>query len=528
MSVRYHEVIGGTLKFRRDVDFTETTTFVGGDITGVTGLQVTTGATDGYVLKSDASGNATWQENPGATPGSDIIAAENLERGLRIKDNATVPVTYITFDTTTGAQQVELEVPLAAGANEVSGSNFAITGGSAIGLSALQLDTDTNAGYHLVSDASGNASWAAGATLQQTYSGSANGNVTLDSTRKGMQVRDNTTPITGSDLFSVTNSVGSTAYLKVSPATTEVVALKLALGAGVGKVLVSDASGNATWGTAESSGWVDDGSVVSLGTAGDSVSVSVGSATLAGVEKLRVLNGPVLFDGVSGVVPTSGAGTRFMWSGSKSALRAGSVNGAQWDDVNVGSWSVALGGNTTASANYSSALGSSTEATADYSVASGRYSKTRLLGQHAQATAKFVNTGDAQTSTFMLSRQTTSNTPLDLTLDGGVPSGTNRLSLFDKTSYHMRIDILTRRQDADDETAAWEVSLTVDRNTGAASTALAGVPFVHTVHKDQASWLVNITADVINGALKVSVTGESDKTINWVARVTMTEINTVV
>lgn len=488
-----------------------------------TNFTMNNGAINGYVLTTNGSGVATWQANPGAVPGSDIVAVANQAQGLQIVDNAGIPNVYITFDTTTGSQQIEFEQPITAGANQVSGSNFQITGGSVTGLSALQLDTATAAGYLMTSDALGNASWVAKPTLQETYTGSTNGNVTLDNTRKGVQIRDNATPITGSDLFSVTNSTAATTYFKVSPTTTEVAAFKLAAGAGAGKVLISDASGNGTWGTSTSSGWADDGSVVRLTNAGDAV--SIGSATLAGVEKLRVLDGGVLFDGVSGAVPTSGAGTRFMWAGAKAALRAGAVDGAQWDDANVGSWSVAFGGNTTASASYSTALGSGTEATSSYSVASGRYSKTRLLGQHAQATAKFVNTGDAQTSVFVMSRQTTSNTPLDLTLDGGVPGASNRLTLADNTSYHLRMDIIARCLTVDDETGAWEISMAADRNVGVATTALVGTPFLQTVSKDVSAWAVAVSADITNGALKVTVTGEAAKTINWVARVTMTEVS---
>jgi hypothetical protein len=482
------------------------------------------GATDGYVLTTNASGVATWQANPGAVPGSDIITLTNDPEALQIKDGAAN--VFMTMDSQTGALQVIMEQPLAAGANQVSGSDFLITGGDVTGLDSLQLNTTTAAGYHMVSDPSGNASWAAKPTLQETYTGGANAHVTLNDTTKGLQLRDNATPITASDLLSVTNSTAATTYFRVSPTTTEVAALKFASGAGVGKVLVSDVDGNASWGTSAASGWQDDGSVVRLGTVGDAV--VIGSTAVVGVEKLRVVDGPVLFDGVSGAVPTTGAGTRFMWSGAKAALRVGTVDGSQWDDANVGTWSVALGGNTTAKASYSMALGSGTLADigADYSVASGRYSKTRLLGQHAQATTKFLTVGDAQTSTLMMSRQTTSNSSLELTLDGGIGASGNRLIIPEKTSCLFRIDILARRQDADDVTAAWDLSLCIDRNTGVASTNFCGAPFLQTIHRDDITWTVVPSADTSNGSLKILVTGAAATTINWVARVVMTEVST--
>ncbi|MGH7673244.1 MAG: tail fiber domain-containing protein [Gemmatimonadales bacterium] len=68
----------------------------------------------------------------------------------------------------------------------------------------------------------------------------------------------------------------------------------------------------------------------------------------------------------SGVVGTSGPGTRLVWYPGKGAFRAGHVCCAQassWDDANIGAQSIALGLNTTASGTASTALGSHTTAT---------------------------------------------------------------------------------------------------------------------------------------------------------------------
>ena len=43
------------------------------------------------------------------------------------------------------------------------------------------------------------------------------------------------------------------------------------------------------------------------------------------------------------VAPPSGAGTRLMWLPQQAAFRAGSVTGSQWDAVNIGRRSLALG-----------------------------------------------------------------------------------------------------------------------------------------------------------------------------------------
>ncbi len=64
-------------------------------------------------------------------------------------------------------------------------------------------------------------------------------------------------------------------------------------------------------------------------------------------------------------------GSRMFWDASKSAFRAGQVDGAQWDDANVGDISFASGHNTTASGNYSTAMGVNTIASENYSTAMG-------------------------------------------------------------------------------------------------------------------------------------------------------------
>src|SRR3954464_15371035 len=55
----------------------------------------------------------------------------------------------------------------------------------------------------------------------------------------------------------------------------------------------------------------------------------------------------------AGAIPASGAGVRLMWYPRKAAFRSGRVDGAQWDDSNIGQWSAAFGENTTASGTHS-------------------------------------------------------------------------------------------------------------------------------------------------------------------------------
>jgi hypothetical protein len=85
----------------------------------------------------------------------------------------------------------------------------------------------------------------------------------------------------------------------------------------------------------------------------------------------------------SGAIPASGPGTRLMWYPRRYAFRVGQVNGVQWDNDKIGSGSVAMGLNTTASGQESTALGGGSTASAYLSTAMG--SETAASGDISTA-----------------------------------------------------------------------------------------------------------------------------------------------
>ena len=92
----------------------------------------------------------------------------------------------------------------------------------------------------------------------------------------------------------------------------------------------------------------------------------------------------------SGNLPASGPGTRFMWYPAKAALRAGTVDGTQWDLANIGLGSVALGRNSIAQGEGSFAFGDNTQALGPASTAIGASAKvvgsgSAAMGSGAQA-----------------------------------------------------------------------------------------------------------------------------------------------
>ena len=70
-------------------------------------------------------------------------------------------------------------------------------------------------------------------------------------------------------------------------------------------------------------------------------------------------------------VGTAAQDARMFFDKGKGAFRAGTVTSTQWDAVNVGDYSAAMGVNTTASGTSSFAMGSSITASGDYSFAMG-------------------------------------------------------------------------------------------------------------------------------------------------------------
>jgi hypothetical protein len=83
------------------------------------------------------------------------------------------------------------------------------------------------------------------------------------------------------------------------------------------------------------------------------------------------INGFAVTSLAGGTIPATGPGSRLMWYGNKRAFRAGNVTAFQWDDVNVGLNSVAMGSSTVASGIASTALGASAVASGDNTLAAG-------------------------------------------------------------------------------------------------------------------------------------------------------------
>ncbi len=79
--------------------------------------------------------------------------------------------------------------------------------------------------------------------------------------------------------------------------------------------------------------------------------------------------------------PAIGDGVRMMWYPQKQSFRAGYVDGAQWDKINIGEGSFATGFNNTAKGRYTSALGLSNTANGAASLVIGQYNDPLISAQ---------------------------------------------------------------------------------------------------------------------------------------------------
>jgi hypothetical protein len=187
----------------------------------------------------------------------------------------------------------------------------------------------------------------------------------------------------------------------------------------------------------------------------------------------------------------------------------------------TGTSAIVVGGNANlASASNSIVCGGrhNTASGAYCGVFGGYRAVASKYGQIAQAAGRFAADGDAQTSQYVLRKQTTNNTQTEMFLDGS----SERIALANDTTYAYSILIVARRTDANDESATYKHEGTIDRNASAATTAI--VTDTRTIISEDNAWVTTIDADTTNGSLRIQVTGENSKTINWVAFVRTVEV----
>jgi hypothetical protein len=247
--------------------------------TATTNLQMTAGAANGYVLQTDASGNATW------------VNANTLVVNYNENDPKIASANSNSVQRWNGTKIVDGSIKddstnVGIGASPVAGNKLTVNGKTAT--TNLQMTTGATNGYVLQTDASGNATWVNANTLAVNYN--ENDPKIASANSNSVQRWNGTKIVDGSIKDDSTNVgigaspvAGNKLTVNGKTATTN---LQIINGANAGHILQSDASGNATWidpSTIASNSWTVNGSNQYSNVAGN-----VGIGTNTAVGKLHV------------------------------------------------------------------------------------------------------------------------------------------------------------------------------------------------------------------------------------------------
>lgn len=165
---------------------------------------------------------------------------------------------------------------------------------------------------------------------------------------------------------------------------------------------------------------------IKLPTTDNTSSFNVTMSNSLSIFKLNA-DGGFYMKGYSGAIPTTGNGTRLMWYPSKSAFRVGYVSSTQWDDANIGDYSVAMGNGTTASGHTSVAMGYGTTASGgSQATAMGR--ETTASGNFSTAMGSSTTASESY-STAMGNGTTASGASSTAMGNGTTASGTSSTAM---------------------------------------------------------------------------------------------------
>lgn len=160
----------------------------------------------------------------------------------------------------------------------------------------------------------------------------------------------------------------------------------------------------------------------------------------------------------------------------------------------------------------------STLVTGTNAIAIGDGANASIYGMKGFANGKFSNMGDAQHGVYILRNITTDATPTDLFLDGG-----SQVFIIPNNSVvSFSIIIAARRTDGTGG-SGYKFDGIITKDITSSSVSFIGTPSKTILGETDSIWDINISANTGNGALKITVTGESSKTIRWVATILTTE-----
>jgi hypothetical protein len=147
----------------------------------------------------------------------------------------------------------------------------------------------------------------------------------------------------------------------------------------------------------------------------------------------------------------------------------------------------------------------------------GSQANANSYGQFAYAGGQFADSGDAQTSVYVVRRQTTDGSTNELFLDGA----TQRMKVPSNGTWCF--DVLVTARSSAGLSAGYRLQGVIENSGG--TTALVGWDAVMTKEEPAAvTWDAWPEADDANDALAIKVKGAASATIRWVAVVRTAEV----
>lgn len=442
-----------------------------GDNTIATGLKTATTSvivsaatapSNGQVLTATSGTAASWQTPAG---GSLSNWTESVHTA---SPNDTVPA--VRFLATNAATAVDAVIsPKGAGAIIAQVPDSTSAGGNKRGGSAVDLQTSRSLASHVASGTwsavGGGSSNTASGWLTTVAGGYAN-------TASGMYAS-----VTGGY-----NNNAATTASSISGGSGNT------LSGGAGYSTIGGGSSNSVTATNSLYCTISGGT---NNTAGDGYSCTVGGGsynTATGASSITIAGGSS--NTATGGNATIGGGTGNSAAGDSSCVPGGNSN--------------------VASGHYSFAYGY---------LATAQGVRGRSVFGYGSATA-----GRYQKSTFGLRTETTDATPVILSSDGAyTQSASNQLVLPNASAFAFSGMIVVRRENfMGQESAAFKVEGFIQRDSNAASTTLVASSV--TAISNVPGWAVSLAADTTLGALRISVTGGTNRNLRWSAAIETVEV----
>ena len=163
-----------------------------------------------------------------------------------------------------------------------------------------------------------------------------------------------------------------------------------------------------------------------------------------------------------------------------------------------------------------------TSISAPNSLAIGQQSLTRIPGSIAIAYNRFASSGDAQSCKYFLKTHTINNAPTEAFIDG--TSGSIRLQLPDNSTWTFTATITAHQTSSGSGHAGFKVDGVVYRDSGASTIAVQGVFNKTVLSRSHPQLDINMGIDIINGSLKLTVSGQPNTTIRWLCVIDTVEI----